>query len=625
MIGTPPASTPAGAVRHGLPSYLRMLVAAAPTKTGIAFALMVAVSLTEWVGLVLLVPLLALVGLDVQAGTLGRIAEVAASAFGALGLRPGLLTVLGVYVGVVGVRALLQRAQSIATVDVENRLLLHLRRRLYTSIVGARWDSLTRMRASDLLHALDGQSNAIGYANSVLLALVASVLVGLVYLVPALLLSPPITAVALLSGAGLLFLLRRGNRWAQEAGARMNRSVGDYLSGVTEHVGGLKLIKSYAAESRSAEIFGGLSREVARARDVTNRSYAAVRVGFEIGSVMVLSLLLFTSMQVLALSTAEVLLLLFLFARLVPRFSGIQGSYQNLVHTLPALADVMDLIDRCEREEESPAPASSVHLRLRNGIRFDQVSFNYVAHSRICGVSSVDLFIPAHRTTAIVGPSGAGKSTIADLVIGLLTPDSGRILIDGVPLSGNSAVGWRQQIGYVPQETFLFHDTVRANLLWARPDASDADLEQALEHAAASGFVSRLPAGIDTVVGDRGILLSGGERQRLALARALLRKPALLVLDEATSSLDSENERRIQRAVEGLHGRMTILIITHRLSTIQRADVVHALDQGRVVESGPRDVLLARDGRFAALCRMQEIEIGAASPYAAAGTQRSAP
>jgi ATP-binding cassette, subfamily C, bacterial len=219
------------------------------------------------------------------------------------------------------------------------------------------------------------------------------------------------------------------------------------------------------------------------------------------------------------------------------------------------------------------------------------------------------LTIPAGKTTAIVGPSGAGKSTIADLVMGLIQPDEGRVLVDERPLRPEQRRAWRSKIGYVPQDTFLFHDTVRENLLWARPDARDEELREALRLAAAEDFVFRLPEGMETVLGDRGVRLSGGERQRLALARALLRKPSLLILDEATSNLDSENERRIQSAIEKLHGSMTILIITHRLFTTRSADVIYVLEQGRLVESGDMDTLVAiKQGRFLELCKAQSID-----------------
>jgi ATP-binding cassette subfamily C protein len=160
----------------------------------------------------------------------------------------------------------------------------------------------------------------------------------------------------------------------------------------------------------------------------------------------------------------------------------------------------------------------------------------------------------------------------------------------------------------VAQDTFLFHDTVRANLLWARPEATDEEVRQALRSAAAEAFVSELPKGIETILGDRGVRLSGGERQRLALARALLREPSLLILDEATSALDTENEKRIQSAIEELHGRITILVITHRLSTIRGADVIHVLERGCSVESGDWDTLVGSgNGRFSALWRAQSL------------------
>jgi ATP-binding cassette subfamily C protein len=210
----------------------------------------------------------------------------------------------------------------------------------------------------------------------------------------------------------------------------------------------------------------------------------------------------------------------------------------------------------------------------------------------------------------VVGPSGAGKSTLADLILGLIAPVRGRILVDERPLTPDRIPAWREHVGYVAQETFLFHDTVRANLQWARPGASDAAIRAALAAAAATEMVDRLPRGLDTVLGDRGERLSGGERQRLALARALLRQPALLVLDEATSHLDSENERRIQAAIEQLHRHVTILVITHRLSTVRLADVIHVVEDGRIVESGDWDSLLSREkGRFRALCLAQGLDV----------------
>ncbi len=172
----------------------------------------------------------------------------------------------------------------------------------------------------------------------------------------------------------------------------------------------------------------------------------------------------------------------------------------------------------------------------------------------------------------MTGPSGAGKSTLADLIAGLLIPTSGTISCDDISLEGEIRSAWRKNIAYITQEVYLFHDTIRHNLSWVKKDVSDTTIWKMLESAAAAEFVTRLPQGLDTVIGDRGIRLSGGERQRLALARALLSQPQLLILDEATSALDHENERKIQQALEQLQGKLTIIIIAHRKTSIEHVD-----------------------------------------------------
>jgi ATP-binding cassette, subfamily C, bacterial len=317
--------------------------------------------------------------------------------------------------------------------------------------------------------------------------------------------------------------------------------------------------------------------------------------------------ILYVAIAVLSTPTAVLLVLLFAFARVMPLASAFGQSIQQLLNMLPDFAAILALETRlAPHQDADPAPRGSV--RLRDAVRLDSVSFWYEDVPEPA-LGSVTLRIPAGQTTAIVGPSGAGKSTLADLLLGLIVPTEGRVLVDETPLTPGLLPAWRDQIGYVPQDSFHFHDTVRTNLLWARPDASEAELQEALEVAAA-GFVKRLPQGLDTVLGDRGVRLSGGERQRIALARALLRRPAMLILDEATSSLDSENERRVQDAIERLHGRLTILIITHRLTTVRRADLIHVLDGGEVVESGNWDALLnGSTGRFRSLCDSQGLSV----------------
>ena len=299
-------------------------------------------------------------------------------------------------------------------------------------------------------------------------------------------------------------------------------------------------------------------------------------------------------------------MLLLVFSRLVPRFSSALNSYQYFVGALPSYGNVMRRIAQCEAEADGGVAVDTSPPELRKAIRLGGVRFRYDMNAATHTIDDIDLDIPARNTTAIVGASGAGKSTIADLILGLIVPEAGDVRIDDAPLTPSLAYAWRSCVGFVPQDTFLLHDTVRANVLWAQPNASEQDVREALRQAAADTFVNQLPQGLDTKIGDRGVLLSGGERQRLALARALLRKPQLLMLDDATSALDSENEQRIRQAIADVHGQMTVVIITHRLSTIRDADVIHVLEAGRLVQSGTWNELLAvPSGRFRSLCAAQ--------------------
>ena len=578
----------------------------ASRKVALALVLMLAISATQGAQLLLLVPLMQLVGLNVQEGSMSWFADLASSGFAAAGIRPTLTTVLGAFVLLTTTLALIRRYQTIYNFKLQEDFAASLRQRLYRAIANTDWLTFSRSRSSTFTHALTIEISRIGAATAIFLSLITSIVLASVYVLLAFQLSKVMTMLVFVSGAGLLLALRRKTRGAHRTGEDVSLATNGLYAAAIEHLGGMKTTRSYGAEVRSANIFSGVAEKVARMNLNLIRNQAETGFWFTTGSVIILSVLLFAAFEILGMSAAELLLLLFLFNRLIPLFGGLQRDYQQCLSVLPAFAGVMETMARCEASIE-PEARPLEKVQLQSGIRFDEVSFAYGKEEKAPAIHGLDLYIRAQEITAIVGPSGAGKSTIADLVMGLIVPDRGRLLVNETPLEAERIRAWRNQIGYVAQDTFLFHDTVRANLLWACPDATEEEIVHALELAAGE-FVFELPEGLQTVLGDRGVRLSGGERQRLALARALLRKPSLLVLDEATSALDSENEQRIQDAIEKLHGRMTILVITHRLSTIRGADVIHVLERGRLVESGDWDTLLdGRNSRFGALCRAQGI------------------
>lgn len=287
--------------------------------------------------------------------------------------------------------------------------------------------------------------------------------------------------------------------------------------------------------------------------------------------------------------------------RLYGPASALVGVQVQIVSALAVFERIFDYLDM-PTEEYEPAGATVLEA-IRGDIRFDRVTFGYNTERTI--LDDVSFHIEPGKLAAFVGPSGAGKSTITQLVPRFYDPQSGRVLVDGHDVKTVTLESLRRDIGIVTQETYLFHDTIASNLRYAKPDAADEELIAACKSANIHEFIAALPGGYETVVGERGHKLSGGERQRLAIARVLLKNPRILILDEATSALDSHNEAAIQSALEVVMEGRTSLVIAHRLSTIRSADVIFVIENGRIVESGTHEVLLARNGAYAHLYRTQ--------------------
>lgn len=587
---------PAG-LRNTARTHLRLLFAQMGRRVVASLVMMLAGAALEAVGLLLLVLVIGGLGVDVSTGSPATLVAAASSLLALGGLHRGLEAVLAVYAVVLVLQATLFRALTILNMDIEYRFVAFLRTRLFDVVAHARWAVLAAARATTLTHAMTTEVDRAGLATYQLLWILTSALVMAVQVGLAMQVSVPLTLLVFASGAMLSLVLLSRLRRARRAGEAISEATGAIHNIAVEQVAGLKTIKSQATESQSIALFARGSDRVASAALSAVRAQADARWLFECGGALILAGLLVVALNWLGATPAMLLVLVFLFARLMPRVSAMQQGLHQYVTSLPAIAAVEAVHAQCAQAREDlvdrrPGP------RLVREIAFDAVSFAYAPGTPL--IERLTLRIAAGQTTALVGPSGSGKSTIADLLTGLLTPQAGTITVDGDALAPQ-LFAWRRAIGYVSQDSFFFHDTIRANLLLAAPEASDRDIEMALRHAAAD-FVFALPDGLNTVVGDRAVRLSGGERQRLALARALIRRPQLLILDEATSALDPPHERRVLDAIDRLRGQLTILIITHRVWTLSGVDVIHVIESGCLVETGRWDILRASAGsRFAAL------------------------
>jgi ATP-binding cassette subfamily C protein len=383
---------------------------------------------------------------------------------------------------------------------------------------------------------------------------------------------------ALACALGLMMLLLPFNKIIYRSGQIHLSSFKSIFQMLTEQLASLKMIKSYVSESHYAQQVSQTSAKLEQQQIQMTRINALSQWVFMVGAVIAFSILFYFSLQWLAVPLTTLLLLLLIFSRLLPKVLSIQSTYQRLLHLIPALNDVRDMLKDCQDAQEVGLSDSTPIPQLKHRIVLKNVSYCYPGQQKPV-INKLNIEIKRNQTVALVGASGVGKSTLADLIVGLLVPDSGSILCDEILLTGENRLAWRRSLAYVTQEVFLFHQSIRDNLNWVKPDASDSDLWRVLQLAAADDFVQQLPQGLDTVIGDRGVRLSGGERQRLALARALLSNPQLLILDEATSALDHDNEQKIQQALLQLQGKLTIIIIAHRQTTIEHVDVTISLGQ----------------------------------------------
>jgi ATP-binding cassette subfamily B protein len=280
--------------------------------------------------------------------------------------------------------------------------------------------------------------------------------------------------------------------------------------------------------------------------------------------------------------------------------TGLLNTSVSVISSLALFARIFEYLDLPVEIDEPADPVEIDPATITGHVRFDQVGFTYPGADR-SAVAEVDLDVPAGSTLALVGETGSGKTTLASLVARLYDPTQGKITVDGIDIRRLRLADLAAIVGVVSQETYLLHTTVRENLRYAKPTATDAELEQAARAAQIHELISDLPEGYDTLVGSRGHRFSGGEKQRIAIARTLLRNPRVLVLDEATSALDNETERAVQQAFDALARGRTTITIAHRLSTVRDADQIAVLDHGRVVEAGTHAGLLAYDGQYAAL------------------------
>jgi len=558
----------------GLISYF---LKAYPRRSAIIIALSVFSGFAEGVGIITLLPVLELAMQEPGTAESG-VMRYTRQVLGVFGLQPTLGVLLSVVVGGITLKGAFlwlagrEIGKTVANVATDLRLML------IRALLSAQWGYFLSQRAGHLSNAIGSEANRAAHSYSAACTLIASVVQVLVYLVLTIVISPLVALAA--AGAGLVItLIFNGMVRATREAGKQQTELSKSLSGrLIDALHGLKPIKAMAQEHHLQPLLEAETRDLNTAQRRQVYAAATIKSFREPIVVLILAIGLFFVISFTTVPFAGLVVMIFLFHRLVGRINYLQETYKSMATSESAFWSLHHSVALAESQREDVGH-KKLFPSLNRGIAFHDVWFGYGDHSVLKGVS---LEVPAGQFAAIVGPSGAGKTTIVDLLIGLYRPQSGEVRVDDVPLHDVDLTAWRQQIGYVPQEMLLFHDSILRNVTLGDDAVPREAVEAALRTADAWAFVTQLPQGLDTVIGERGAKLSGGQRQRIAIARALVRQPRLLILDEVTTALDPETEAAICDTLAKLRGAVTVVAISHQPAITHVADAVFRLDGGSI-------------------------------------------
>lgn len=559
-------------------------------------------ALLEGLGLSFLLPIIEQVQSDQSLSGQGGLIGVFVTVYQFLGVPIGLGSLVGGAILVISMRFFMTFLSAYLRADLQMRYVKYLQDRAFKNALTAKVGYFDKQGSDTILNTIVTEARQAGQVIGLSVMVMNDLLLCLMYLSITVLLAPRLTLFTIIVLGGALYIIRAilesgyavGNRVAEA-----NESVQQAAQAGTQ---GIRDVKLFGLISEIHANFHSALNTSIESSIKLKRNKAAIDNAYRLVAALTVIALIFVAFTYTSLSVGGLGLFLMAMFRLSPRLSSLNDKIYEVAGYLPHLIRTEEFINRLERNQEPADDLQSVPDRIEE-VAYDNVEFAYEGDDTV--LQNVSFTAERGEFVAFVGPSGAGKSTVVSLLARMYEPDSGRIMANGLPIHKFDVADWREQVAVIRQNPFIFNDTLRYNITIGNRDASERQIRKACEVAQITEFLDDLPQGLDTVLGDDGVRLSGGQQQRVSIARALLKDADVLVLDEATSDLDTTLEEQVHTGIEEMATDHVMIVIAHRLSTVRNADCIYTMKDGQITESGQHLDLIENDGKYAELYATQ--------------------